>query len=648
MARLRDTVAMSSGRAVLLGNEAIARGAIEAGVAVATAYPGTPSTEIVESLAEVARDLGIYVEWSVNEKVAFETALAAAMCGCRALTAMKHVGLNVAADPLMSSAYTGVEEGFVIVTADDPSMWSSQNEQDNRIYGLHAYIPVFEPGTPKEAKELTRYVFEFSSRMKHPAILRSTTRISHTRVVIDLGPIPRPVCRGSFPKDPKRFVLVPAHARELRLELLKRWERIREEVEYCPFNCVEGDGRLLIIAAGISYAYAREALDMLNAWSRARLLKLSSVVPIPRKTVLKALSDAEKVLIIEELEPVVEMQVKSIVAEEGLRIEVHGKDLVGYPYEMTMERALRAIARFLEVDYSLPQPVAEEPPKDMVFPRPPQLCPGCPYRPLYYALRRVVDRLNAERGQEHEPVFCGDIGCYTLGLNPPFRLHDTCIEMGGSIGLANGFARFERNRIPIAIIGDSTFFHAGVPPLINAVYNRNPMLVIVLDNRITAMTGHQPNPSTGVTAMGEETKTLRPEDIARAIGVEAVYVVDPTNIAETEKVLREAIDYVEKSRAPAVVVSRRLCSLVAVRRIRRAGLEVPKYVVDPEKCRGCGVCYNKFACPAIRPRDPPNDMRAVIDPELCVGCGVCEQVCPFHAIAPQNPELVEKTRGFWR
>jgi len=648
---LKHTIG-KTGKAVLLGNEAIARGALEAGLAVAAAYPGTPSTEIVEALSSVAKDVGIYVEWSVNEKVAFEVAYAAATAGSRALVAMKHVGLNVAADPLMSSAYTGVEESLVIVTADDPSMWSSQNEQDNRIYGMHAYIPVVEPGGPFEAKDAAIYAFELSSKMKHPVILRSTTRISHTRVVVELKPLPKPVRRGKYDKNPSKYVLIPAHARRLRLELLDRWSRIEEEVSRSPLNRVEGakDSKTAVIASGLSYAFVREALEDLGALERVKLIKISTPVPLPSKFVLDALSGVERVLVVEELEPVVEMQLRSLLHRERLSIEVHGKDLVGYPYEMTMSRALRAVSRFLGIEYRAPEPAAkQEEISSLVFPRPPQLCPGCPYRPLYFALRRVADRIASQRGRDKEPIFCGDIGCYTLGLNPPFNVQDTCIEMGGSIGLANGFAKSVDDRIPVAIIGDSTFYHAGMPPLLNAVFNKNPLLTIVLDNRITAMTGHQPSPSTGFTAMGEPTRVVPAEDIARAMGVEYIKVIDPFDIGTTEKTLAEALEYVEKERKPALVVSRRLCALVAVRNARRKGLSIPRYVVDENACRGCGICYTKFACPAIRQREPGKDRRAMIDPELCTGCGVCVSVCPFNAIKPLSEEEARKfLEEVWR
>ncbi len=634
---------MSSGIAVLLGNEAIARGAIEAGVAVATAYPGTPSTEIVESLAEVANELGIYVEWSVNEKVAFEVAYAAAIAGARSLVAMKHVGLNVAADPLMSSAYTGVEESFVIVSADDPSMWSSQNEQDNRIYGLHAYIPVIEPTTVFEVKEITRWAFEFSSKMKHPIILRTTTRISHTRVPIELGPIAKPVRRGKFEKNPDRYVLVPANARRLRLEMLERWRRIEEELAECPFNAIEGEGKELVIASGISYSYVDEALRILGVKDRVKVLKLASPVPLPRRLIEKAINGVERILVVEELEPVVEMQLRSMLSEMGIWIEVRGKDLVGIPYEMTLDRALKALSKFLGVDYVPLQPAAEREP-DFVFPRPPQLCPGCPYRPLFYVLRKIANEYKAKRGVE--PIFTGDIGCYTLGLNPPFRVQDTCVCMGASIGFANGFTHVVSDRIVIAIIGDSTFYHTGIPPLLNAVYNNAPFLTIVLDNHVTAMTGHQPHPGSGYRATGEPAKSIRVEDIAKALGVERIEVVDPFRVKDTEKIVKDLIEYVEREKKPALLVSRRSCALIAVRRALRSGRKVVRFVVDESLCRGCGICYTQFACPAIRPRST-EDRRAIIDPELCTGCTVCASICPFGAIKPSEPIDIDEWLSFW-
>ncbi len=609
-------------KVLLLGNEAIARGAVEAGLGWASAYPGTPSTEIVETLHSVSKDLGIHVEWSVNEKVALEAAYAAAISGVRSLAAMKHVGVNVAADPLMSSAYTGVEESLVVVSADDPGMWSSQNEQDNRWYGLHAFIPVFEPYSPAEAKDLTRDAFEFSSRMHHPVILRSTTRLSHTRGPVTLREAKPPVAKGSFKKNVQRWTVIPAHARRLRVELLERWGRIEEEVEKLPYNRLEKhSGGQAIIASGIAYGYVVDALNYLSLRDTVSVLKLSTTVPIPRKLVLDVLSSHESVLVVEELEPVVETWVKRIAYEEKLNTTIRGKDLVNRIGELTLETVTRAVAGFTGAEY--PWKPAEAEITLPIPPRPPTLCPGCPHRALFYALKRAVNRSRVKA------IYSGDIGCYSLGVMPPFEMQDALIEMGGSIGMANGFAHVDEDKMPVAIIGDSTFFHAGVPGLINAVYNKSPMLVVVLDNRVTAMTGHQPHPGTGFYATGEPAPMVKIEDVARGVGVKHVATIDPFNLKDSEKKLMDAIRYVAEEKKPAVVVARRACTLLIDAAARRRGITEPLYIVDQDKCTGCGICYNAFSCPAIIPL---KNGKAEIDPALCTGCGVCAEICPFNAI----------------
>jgi len=613
-----------AGKTVLLmGNEAIARGAVEAGISFASAYPGTPSTEIVETLAKHANVLGIHVEWSTNEKVAFEAAYGAAMAGVRALTCMKHVGLNVAADPLMSSAYTGVRGGFVIVTADDVGMWSSQNEQDNRWYGLHAFIPVFEPYSPAEAKDLTKEIFNFSEKFEHPVILRTTTRISHARGPILLGELRKPV-EGEFLKDAKRWVLVPAHARKLRPKLLERWSKIEEAVNDFPFNRIENPGsKKVIVACGITYGHVIDVLKEMDKLDEITVLKISSTVPVPRKLVVEAVNDAEEVLVVEELEPIVEEKIKAIVQEEGIRVKIHGKDFVPREGELTLNRVAESLIKFLNVSkQSIPWLEADQEMNIEVPPRPPTLCPGCPHRATFFALKKAVSKLKLK------PVYLGDIGCYTLGLNPPYRMQDTCIEMGGSIGAANGLTVITKQPM-IAIIGDSTFFHAGIPPLINAVYNNTPFLTIVLDNRITAMTGHQPHPGTGVTASGELAKII--EEIAKSIGIEYIDVVNPFKMDEAAEKIAKALKFVEEKRRPAVVVSLRKCALLVIADARRKNIKIPVYKVDLEKCTACTRCYNVFACPAIQVLE---DKKAYIDPTLCAGCGDCAQVCPVQAIEP--------------
>jgi indolepyruvate ferredoxin oxidoreductase alpha subunit len=629
---LRRTLGLSEGQALLLGNEAIARGALEAGIGVAAAYPGTPSSEIIGSLAEVADEVGIYVEWSTNEKVAFELCWAAALSGVRALTAMKHVGLNVAADALMSSAYTGVNEGFVVVSADDPSMWSSQNEQDNRLYGLISYVPVFEPENPGEAKELTKFLFDFSSEFKHPVILRSTTRISHTRGPVVLGPIPRPKVSGSFRSEP-RYSLVPSNARVSRVEVLRKWREISRRVSSIGFNKLYGDGRVLVVAPGLSHAYVSEALARLGLEDRVRVLKISSVYPIPEELVLKAVDGVDLVVVVEELEPFVELQVRALLQREGVPVRVVGRNLEERTYELTLERVVNLLSRALGVEPRGVTSTRSTSGRPNLPARPPVLCPGCPYRPLAFELRRVLN-------QERIPaVIAGDIGCYSLIHYPPYRLQDTIVEMGGSLGLANGFSTVLRDHIIVSTAGDSTFFHACLPALVNAVYNNHPQIVLVLDNGTTAMTGHQPSPTTRING-----RYVAPEEVARGIGVEFVAIVDPYDIAKVRETFLAAVKYVRERGRPAVIVVRRKCALVALRDMREAGEEVVPYEVDLDRCIGCTICYSWFACPAITYRD---DKKAYVDPELCVGCGACVPVCPVKAIKPSKPVDQGRLARYW-
>lgn len=628
---LRRTIGLSSGVALLLGNEAIARGALEAGIGVAAAYPGTPSSEIVGSLYEVASDVGIYVEWSTNEKVAFELCWAAALSGVRALTAMKHVGLNVASDALMSSAYTGVREGFVVVSADDPSLWSSQNEQDNRLYGLISYIPVFEPENPGEAKELTKFLFDFSSQMAHPVILRTTTRLSHVRGPVNLGPIPKSKIVGEFKPEPG-YALLPSNSRVRRLELLRKWESIERELVKLPFNKVYGDGKTLIVAAGISHAYVSELVTKLGLADRVRILKLVSVYPVPKDLLLKAVDGVDKVVVIEELEPVVELQVRSVLSASKINVEVVGRELHERAYEVTFEKVESVLRRVFNLP-STPRKKDSEGGRVSIPPRPPLFCSGCPYRPLFFELRRTINQARIKT------VFAGDIGCYSLAYYPPYRLQDTCVEMGGSIGLGNGFSKVLEDTVVVSVIGDSTFYHAGIPALVNAVYNEHPQIVMILDNMVTAMTGHQPSPSTRVDG-----RYVPLENLVRGVGVELVSVVDPYDIGKVREEFLKAVEYVKTSRKPAVLIFRRKCALVALDEMRDAGELIVPYIVDQQKCTGCGICYNFFACPAIVSGD---DKKAHIDPDLCVGCGACVPVCPFKAIAPSKPVDQGRLAKYW-
>lgn len=597
---------------LMLGNHAIAHGAMEAGLAVAAGYPGTPSSEIIEYLLEYGKEFNIYAEWSSNEKVAFELAYGAALSGARSMVTMKHVGMNVAMDPLMSSAYTGVKGGFVIVTADDPNMWSSQNEQDNRWVGLHAYIPVFEPYDPQDAKNLTRLALEFSENHGHPVILRTVTRVSHVRGPVTICTPTTPKYAGNFIKDPRKQALIPANARALKGELLKRWVNIERDVEELPHTYIDGD-KSLIITSGVAFTYALEAVK--NYGVKASVLNVVTPVPLPRKTILNAVSKAEKVVVIEEGDPVIEQELKALLYDEDVRVPVLGKaeNLFNKVGELTFNSVMEGLSKALDIPNSLSAnriiKVDYTPP-----PRPPVFCPGCPHTASFYELKIS----SAKAGVK--PVFSGDIGCYSLGINNPFNEQDLLTDMGSSLGLGMGIYHGTSNKpVIVSIIGDSTFFHAGLSALVNAIYNKTPMLVLILDNRVTAMTGGQPNP-TGI---------INIEDIVRAMGADYVKTTDPFNVREAREVLSEAFNVV-KGGGVAVVVMRRGCALEAVRLFRSY---VVRYYVDENACKACGICYNLIACPAIVPLD---NRKAWIDPYACVGCSVCAQVCPYNAIKPEG------------
>ena len=637
--RYPEVLAEPGSRVLMLGNVAIARGFLEAGVQFVAAYPGTPSTEIVEALAYASRIIGSgpYVEWSVNEKVAVEAALGAAMAGARSVAAMKHVGLNVAADPFFSSAYLGVEGALVVVSADDPWMWSSQNEQDNRWYGLHAYVPVVEPLGAQEAREAARLALEYSGRFKRPFLYRSTTRIAHTRVPVEPRPLPGRDefrLRGSFRKDPSRWTLIPAYARRRRLELLDSWERLRRLLGGFPLNrAYDRGGSVALVGVGLGYRYLLEAARVVGVADSVSLYAISTSVPLPEDVASRLLT-YDRVLVVEEGDPVVEFQLRSYASERGVALGITGKmgaePLLPRHGELGLEKVVYAVSRVLGVEPPEWVKAALDPPRPPagIPERPPVLCAGCPYRSFFYALRRAVNKLRLR------PVYSGDIGCYSLGILPPFSMQDTIIDMGASISAGAGLAHAlggGDGGIVVAIIGDSTFFHSGLTGLANAVYNKSPLLVIVLDNHTTAMTGHQPHPGIGVGARGEPAPRILVEEAARGLGVEKILVADAFNIRDSEQKLVEALSYVTTQGKPALVVARGSCILVALQEARRRGVKPPVYRVEADKCTGCGICYTVFNCPAI---SKAGDGKAVVDPALCTGCGECSQVCPFDAFKP--------------
>ncbi len=611
----------SPGEIVLfLGNEAIARGAIEAGVGVVSTYPGTPSSEIADSLSWASPKVGFYMEYSTNEKVAMEVAGAAAMCGVRSLVCMKHVGLNVASDAFMSLVNTGVDGGMIVVSADDPMAWSSQNEQDNRFYAWMSGAPMLEPSSPQEAKEMVLRGFDLSEKLNEPVLLRTTTRISHTRGNVKLGPMRKPVTKGTFEKDPSRFVLVPANFRVRRLIVLDKIREAKKISEETDLNFVEGEAEIGIITSGVSYNYVKEALDLLNV--EASILKLGMTNPLPEEKICDFLREHKPVFIVEELEQYLETRVRAIANREVPEAKVMGKSEGLFPsyYEFSTRRVVEGLSKALKKEPSVKYSELDKKVGDVAKklpPRPPVLCPGCPHRATFYEIKKVT---------KGKAIYPSDIGCYTLGIQFPFNVADTCLCMGSSVGVSCGISTVSDQPI-VAVIGDSTFFHAGIPPLIDAVYNQHKFTLVVLDNETTAMTGHQPHPGTGVKGTGSPGNKVKIEDVARGCGVKYVKVVDPFNVEEALEAIKGAVEFP----GPAVVVARRICILLEIREKRRKGIEIVPYVVDPEKCTGCKTCINKLGCPAIY--WDADEEKAVIEPTICVDCGVCAQICPVEAIS---------------
>jgi indolepyruvate ferredoxin oxidoreductase alpha subunit len=613
-------------RVLLLGNEAVARGAIEAEVQVATSYPGTPASEILETIASVADKFGIHAEWSVNEMVAFETAAGAAIAGLRAMTSMKHVGMNWIMDPLMTVNQSGVRGGFVVVAADDPAAYSSQNEQDSRYYSKMAELLMLEPSDAAEAKEAIIKAFDISERLELPVLVRLVNRICHSRADVTLGPIKREKRKGMFIRD-RRWVMIAGSSRERHAWLHQRQREIQNIAQESMLNRLEGEGNELgIIAAGVTYTYVKDALRYLGLDEKVSILKIGTY-PLPRNLVLQLLDRVKTVLVFEEVEPIVEEQVKVIAFDGGKTCTIRGKLTGDVQREggLDVDAVASSIAHVMGIKYEPWTPEEEAVVEETIKIAPPRrllMCPGCPHIATFFVINQAARR--ATRGKI---IYSGDIGCYSLGFyafEPPRQ--DTQFCMGASIGVGCGLAHSGVEDVVVATIGDSTFIHAGIPPLINAVYNNARMVVVIFDNGTTAMTGHQPHPGTGVTATGSQTRKLNIEDIVKACGVEYVKVIDPYNIAESIDTVVEAMRYPGLS----VIISRRQCILEWLRRSRREGVKIEPYSVDPEKCKGCKLCINEFGCPAITFQKENNV--AVIDKVLCNGCGVCVQVCPSKAI----------------
>ncbi len=605
----------------LLGNEAIVRGALESGVCFVAAYPGTPSSEIIDRFSQLGDEAGIYVEYSVNEKVSMEVACAAAICGVRSLCAMKHVGLNVAADAFMTLAYVGVKAGMVIVVADDPSLHSSQNEQDSRYYAKISGIPMLEPSTPEEAHRMTMEAFRISEKFGTPCMLRTTTRVNHCRGPVSVGPIP-PVkgFQGEFKKDPFNLVVIPAVGRKLRLALLERVGKLVGESEASPFNFISGKGDLGIITSGISYLHVRDALISMGMEDKVRILKLGFTNPQPKALINEFLSGVNKALVVEEIEPFLEEAVKISAQESKLAVEIagKGKGLVPQAFELDPVKVRSAIGAFMGIGYE--QPKVYEAPE--LPARPPNLCPGCPHRATYYSVKKVFGE---------EAVYPADIGCYTLGVLPPLNMADFVICMGSGVSAAGGFSKV-LDRPVVAFIGDSTFFHAGIPGLVNAVSNGHRFLLVILDNGTTAMTGHQPHPGVELTPKGRIEPKVSIEKLVRGCGVNLVATINPLQVKKSQAVLEDFKNKINEA-GVAVIISKSPCPLFETRMLKKKKKIV--FRTDESKsCADCKKCLTELGCPAFYVESSDGVEHVLINDSLCSGCSVCSQICD--SISPRK------------
>ena len=600
---------------LLLGNEAIARGALEAGLAFATCYPGTPSSEIPEQFFRISQETDLYFEYSTNEKVALEVGAAAAVSGLKTMVTMKHVGVNAAADALMTLAYMGVKGGMVIISADDPSLFSSQNEQDNRYYARLSGLPMLEPTNIQEMKDMTIMAFQISEELELPVMMRTTTRLNHVRGPVRLGELNQIQSKGIFKKNPFHFVTVPAVSRNLHKLLLDKYEKATEMAESNPFNQIIGSGKWGIVANGISLNYVQDAVSDLGIIDKVGILKLGFSWPLPKELCIRFLGQTDKVLVVEELEPIIEHDLKAIAQEQDITIPIKGKGIGNlsrlYEYDPAMVR--EAVAQYFDVDYKGVEKLNLADLPELPG-RPPNLCAGCPHRATYYAVKQAFGM---------DAIFPTDIGCYTLGLSPPISMADFGICMGSSVSSSCGFSQATDQKV-VSFIGDSTFFHSGITGLINGVHNNHQFTLVILDNGTTAMTGHQPHPGVNTQPLGIERTRIPIEDVVRGCGVKDVYVVKPFKIKKTIEAAKAAMEY----EGVSVIISEEICPLFA-KAIGEKKRTRPFYV-NTSKCKDHRICISQLACPAMYMEGD----HVLIDKNQCNGCSICAQICPENAIMP--------------
>jgi indolepyruvate ferredoxin oxidoreductase alpha subunit len=624
---LNDVLAKEKKKAFMLGNEAIVRGALEADVKMVAFYPGAPTSEVLDTFSDALGNFDYQMEITTNEKVALEVCAGAAFAGIRSLTAMKSVGTNVASDTLFVLGYTGVKGGLVLVMADDPHAHSSQSEEDGRFFAPYAYLPMLEPSSPQEAKDMVKKAFEISERHRVPVIIRTVTRVNHQSGIVKLDEINR----GEFKKVKwkelgETYATLGSIARQKKLKMLERTAKLAEEFEDSEFNFArQADSDVGVVTASVAYLHTLEALNMLKLHGKINFLKLGTTFPLPKSMIKNFIKGLKKVIVVEELSPYLEKEIYAIAKDTNPALEIFGKNSGTFSeaWEYNPNIVAKGIASAMGLQYAGHETIVEEAErfKAIIPDRYPTFCAGCPHRATFVALNQAL-KIQEAKGQQH--YFANDIGCYSMWVFPPISRGDSSLCMGASVGVASGLSHVIEERV-VAAVGDSTFFHAAIPALINAVHNGNKFTLLILDNSVTAMTGQQFNPSTAFTAGGRQGKKVSIEGICKAIGVEFVEVVDSYDVKGNVEVFRKALDY----DGLAVVVCRRECALYGDRNKRRRGEKMVPFYVDKEMCKRPYVCLRTFYCPAY---ELDEDRQPRISPELCDGCSVCSRLCPTQSI----------------